>query len=176
MIPSTWGVKELAILFWGVGGVIAFLMYAVARLIPFFLKSVAIASEPLHFAAYAVCIVLLAWYEGYKAFHLAFSPRVVARAAYVAARPTLVMVLLAPLMTMGLFHATRRRVIASWGVVIGVTILVLLVRLLEQPWRGAVDAGVIVGLSWGSWSMFAYTVALLRGRALPVGPDVPARS
>jgi hypothetical protein len=51
--------------------------------------------------------------------------------------------------------------------------LVLLVRQLPQPWRGIVDAGVVVGLTWGALAITYFTVRALQGAAMPVPPDVP---
>ena len=51
--------------------------------------------------------------------------------------------------------------------------LVIAVRWLEQPWRGIVDAGVVVGLSWGLVSMAAFTLRALTDPGYPYGPEVP---
>jgi threonine/homoserine efflux transporter RhtA len=107
--------------------------------------------------------------EGYRAFHKAFSPRVVSRAQYLAAHPRPLHVAFAPLYCMGLFHATKKRLIVSWSVTLGVVGIVLLVRELDQPWRGIVDGGVILGLSAGTLSILYYAI----GQDPPVPPDVP---
>ncbi len=39
--------------------------------------------------------------------------------------------------------------ITSWLVVVVVTSLVFGMRFVPQPWRGIVDAGVVVGLGMG---------------------------
>ena len=57
--------------------------------------------------------------------------------------------------------------------VLGIVGLVMAVRLLPQPWRGIVDAGVVVGLAIGITSIVHYTVVALLGRPLPIPPDVP---
>ena len=47
---------------------------------------------------------------------------------------------------------------------IAVVCLILVVRLLEQSWRGIVDMGVVVGLAWGTVSLLVHTaLALSRG-------------
>jgi hypothetical protein len=77
---------------------------------------------------------------------------------------------------MGLFHATRRRLFVSWGVLLGVTALIVLVRLLDQPWRGIVDAGVVVGLSWGTLSLLTVVGrAVVSGRS-SASAELPERS
>ena len=40
--------------------------------------------------------------------------------------------------------------IVSWSVSIGVAVIVAAVKRLSYPWRNIVDAGVVVGLSWGA--------------------------
>jgi hypothetical protein len=168
---------ELAIILWGTLGVVAMLVDAIVRLLP-------VAIEPLETGAldlrgglaYAAAILGLGYAEGYRGFQRRFSPRVVARAAHLArSRQPTWRIVLAPVMTMGLIHATRRRMIASWLLVAIIVTLVVLVGLLDQPWRGAVDAGVVVGLSWGSVTLLLELLALLRGRAPTIDPDLPAK-
>ena len=119
-------------------------------------------------------LVGLAYAEGYRGFQKRFSPRVVARAAWLArTRQPAWRIVAAPLLTMGLIHASPRRLIATWLLVAAIVGLILLVSLLDQPWRGAVDAGVVVGLSWGSATLLLELVGLLRGRAPTIDPDLP---
>jgi hypothetical protein len=88
---------------------------------------------------------------------------------YAGAHGGLYLAALAPLFCMGLVHATRRRLAISWGILVGLIALVIAVQRLDQPWRGIVDAGVVVGLSWGLVATLFYFAAALAGR----GPDVP---
>jgi len=60
---------------------------------------------------------------------------------------------------MGYIHATNRRKILSIGLTIMIICFVIIARLLPQPWRGIVDAGVVVGLAIGVISIF-YFLAL----------------
>jgi hypothetical protein len=159
---------------WGVLGVVAFLGYAVVRLIPVAIEALTIDLSPLEWGGLAGSVASLGYYEGYRAFQKAFSPRTVARALAIRSDPKLHHVVLAPLHTMGLFHATTKRLVVSWSVLAGVTGLVVLVRELSQPWRGIVDAGVVVGLSWGVVSLLVYFALALAGRPMPVPPDTPA--
>jgi len=57
---------------------------------------------------------------------------------------------------MGYFHATKRTKIVAYSLTIGITLLVILVRLIPQPWRGIIDAGVVVGLTWGVLSLIIF--------------------
>jgi len=124
-------------------------------------------------ALYLFSVVFMAWSEGYKGFQKAFSPRVVKRAYWLAEKPSPGLVLIAPIFVMGLVHATRKRLIASWILVIAITVLVWMVRHLDQPWRGAVDAGVVVGLTWGVLSIWILWYRAVLGSVPDIPADVP---
>ncbi len=115
----------------------------------------------------------MAYAEGYRAFQQAFSPRVAARARYLRDHPNLMHSLLAPLFCMAYFHAQRRRQITSISVTAGIIILVILVRFLEQPWRGIIDGGVVVGLAWGLVSLVVFAYRALTAGTFPYSPEVP---
>lgn len=148
---------------WGVLAISAMLLQALLRLIP-------LAWEPLRDgqltvlqgALYAAWVIFTAYSEGYRGFQKSFSPSCAARAVELSRRPTLLRALLAPAYLMSLFAAPRRRMISSWLLVIGITLLVILVRALPQPWRGIVDGGVVVGLGWGLLSLLACTATAFR--------------
>ena len=97
-------------------------------------------------------IVFMAYSEGYKGFHRGYAPRLAARVKYLTYCRNPVEMLLAPLFCMNFFNAPRKRIITSVVLLIGIILLVMLFRQLPQPWRGILDAGVVVGLSWGSIS------------------------
>ncbi len=91
----------------------------------------------------------MAYTEGYKGFQRGFSPRVAARARYIQYNPRLIYVIAAPLFCMSYFFATRKRLIVTYTVTIAVIVLVNIFHHIVQPWRGILDAGVVVGLTWG---------------------------
>lgn len=91
--------------------------------------------------------------EGYQAFQQKFSPLVVKRAYLLLEKPSILNWLLAGPYCMGLFGATRKRMIVSWSITIGVFGLIGLVKKLPYPYRSIVDAGVICGLTYGAASM-----------------------
>ncbi|MFV8749613.1 hypothetical protein ACNOYE_03565 [Nannocystaceae bacterium ST9] len=166
---------ELAVVLWGTLGVVAVLVDAIIRLLPNAIEPIATGTLDLPGSlAYVAAIVGMAYAEGYRGFQQRFSPRVVARAAGLARAPQPIWrLVLAPAITMGLIHATRRRLIATWMLVAMIVGLIVLVSLLDQPWRGAVDAGVVVGLSWGSATLLLELLAWLRGRTPTIDPDLP---
>jgi len=163
-----------AIAAWGIVGVLAILAQACVRLAP-------LAIEPIldgafawwHWLLWVAWVGQMIYSEGYRGFHRAFSPRVVARALHLGRHPHPVRVLLAPLFCMGFFHATRKRMIVAWVMIAAIAVLIILVRMLDQPWRGLVDAGVVVGLAVGGASIVYHAVRGFAGHPMPVPPDVP---
>ncbi len=125
-----------------------------------------------HWVLMVSWVLFNAYAEGYRGFHLRFSPRTVARAFYLADHPTPLRVVLAPLFCMGLFGATKKVLIISWGILVAVVLLVIWVRSMADPWRGIVDAGVVVGLGLGLLSIQGYFVQGLFGRKVDHDPCV----
>jgi hypothetical protein len=107
----------------------------------------------VHWLTLAFSVIYMAYAEGYKGFHLGFAPRVIVRARYLANNPRPLHVLLAPLFCMGYIYATRRRQIVSFALTTMIICFVLIARSMPQPWRGILDAGVVVGLSLGVLSI-----------------------
>lgn len=158
---------------WGIGGVLLLLGSAIFRLTPVARDAFTVPFHWYHWVALAANILFMAYAEGYRAFQKGFSPRVAARARYLRDHPKFLHALLAPLFCMAFFHASWRRRIVSFSVTLGIIALVLLVRLAPQPWRGITDAGVVIGLLWGSVSLAAFGVAALTGKVFRYSPEVP---
>lgn len=145
----------------------------------------------MQWAMYGGFAALMAYAEGFKGFQKKFSPLVVKRALTLDAqgggaaaaadgggggrgrRAGPLRILLAGPYSMGLFHATKKRKTVSWGLTTGVLCLVQLVKRLPYPWRSIVDAGVVVGLSYGTLSICAIWVRALLGRAPSIDPALP---
>jgi hypothetical protein len=115
----------------------------------------------------------MAFFEGYRGFQRALSPRLVARAWHLGHCPTWWHALLAPLFCLSLMHAARRRLLVSWLLVGAVICLALVMHTFAQPARGIIDAGVVVGLSWGVGSILVFTGRALRGRPVEVALELP---
>lgn len=144
---------------WGLGGFFLLLIFAVYRLAPIAWEAM---QQPLNAIQYALLIgnsLFMAYSEGYKGFQKAYSPRVVARAFYLKRHATLPLAILAPFFCMTFFAAPRKRVMTSWILTIAIIILIILFQKLPSPWRGILDAGVVVGLTWG---MVATALVLFR--------------
>ncbi len=158
---------------WGVVGVSALIGWAIWRLAP-------VAAEAWHmpwgWLEWAVAVPWLLFMlvgEGYRGFQQGFAPRVAARARYLRDHPRVWHVLLAPAFCMGFFHATRKRMIVSWAVTAGIVLLIVLVRLLPQPWRGIVDLGVVAGLAWGLVAIVLFALHALTAQRFDHPPEVP---
>ena len=150
---------------WGVAGVVLLVGRGLYHLTPIALEPIrADLLDGWHWVVLVGWVAVNAYTEGYRGFHTSFSPRVVERSFAIGREPTLTKVALAPAYCMGLFQAPRRVLITSWALLIGIVALVLLIRSLDQPWRGIIDAGVVVGLGAGLASLlFLYARALLSG-------------
>ena len=159
---------------WGIGGVLLLLIFAIYRLAPMALALQYVSMSLLHWGLLIFSVTYMAYAEGYRGFHLGFAPRVVKRALYLMRKPKLHLVVFAPVFCMGYIHATRRRQISSLGLSQVIVFFVVLVRILPQPWRGILDAGVVTGLTIGCFSI-VYFILYARGRseAIPISSDVP---
>lgn len=159
---------------WGVGGILLLLSFAIVRLGAMVLELADYRLSLLQWTLAAAWLVYMIWAEGYKGFYKAFAPRVVVRASYLSSHPRPLHILLAPLFCMGYIHATPRRRYLSLGLTAMIVCFVLLARMLPQPWRGIVDAGVVAGLMLGVASIGYFLLLLRRGpEKLPVAADVP---
>lgn len=161
---------------WGFGGVFTLLGFAIYRLGARALEIAGVSLSPAQWIFLVVFALFMLVAEGYRGFQKKFSPRTAARVRYLYDHPRPSHVALAPFFCMGYFHATRRTRIASISLTVGIVLLVLLVRLLPNPWRGIVDFGVVLGLSYGLVSFIAFTILAFSQRGLRHSPEVPAET
>ena len=134
---------------WGIAGFFVLIAFALVNLSRISLDALTQPFSPLQWAVLLINIVFMAYSEGYKGFQKSYSPRLAARAKYLAKHSSVFQCIFAPLFCMGFFHAPKKRIITSVLLFIMIVIFVLSFRLLPQPWRGILDAGVVVGLTWG---------------------------
>jgi hypothetical protein len=161
--------------FWGLAGVALLLGSAIYRLTPLAIDAFAYDWSWYHWLSFALMLFFMAYAEGYRAFQLGFSPRVAARARHLRDHPNALHSFLAPLFCMAYFHAPRRRKIVSISVTAGIIVLVILVRLLSQPWRGIIDGSVVVGLAWGLIALIVFAYKALTAERFPYSPEVPEK-
>lgn len=150
---------------WGSLGVVYVLVKSIRRVLPIalepFSSTTTMVLTPFQWSMYAMTCLFFAYVEGYKGFHLKFSPLVVKRSFTLSLgskQGSLINYLLAPIYSMGLIHATKKRLITSWSVSLGVAAIVAIVKRLPGVWRCILDGGVIVGLSVGSLSILYYFI------------------
>lgn len=158
---------------WGILGLSLLLGSALYRLVPYAQDLCGMELNWLHGMALVASLFFMGYAEGYKGFQLKFSPRVAARALYLKQNPTWARVLFAPLFCMGFFHATRKRKIVSYSLTLMIIGLIVWVKTLAQPWRGIVDAGVVLGLGWGLVSIWIFAMKAFFGTGFTVSPETP---
>jgi hypothetical protein len=160
--------------FWGISGVLLILILAIYRLTPMAIALKDIPLGILHWLSLIFSVFYMAYAEGYKGFHLSFAPRVVIRADYLSKNPKFAHTLLAPLFCMGYIHATRKRQFLSYGLTLMIIGFVIIVKSLPQPWRGILDAGVVVGLTIGCFSILYFIYIKIKyPEKIFVSSDVP---
>jgi len=157
---------------WGAVGVTAIMAFAIFRIAPRALDAYETGLDATQWMVATVFTVFMAYSEGYRGFQRRFSPRTAARVRDLRDRPNLVRSLLAPLFAMGFFNANRRTLTVAYALSTGILILVLLVRMLAQPWRGIVAGGVVIGLTWGCISLIVSFALALTRDDYPVSPEI----
>ncbi|QQL44795.1 hypothetical protein [Sulfuriroseicoccus oceanibius] len=146
---------------------------AIYRLAPRVMEAVEMGLSTFQWVVMGVFAVFMIYSEGYKGFQKKFSPRSAARVRYLRDHPVPLHVLVAPVFVMGFFHATRKTRLTVTILTVAIALLVFLVSKCPQPWRGVIDLGVVVGLSYGLASFWASTAKALAGESYPHSPQVP---
>ena len=158
---------------WGVGGVLLLIGYAVFRLTPPTLDAFSHQLLWYHWALMALNIAFATYFKGYRGFHKGLSPRVAARAKYLSTHAKVLRVLLGPVYCMGYFYIIKKKQIATIVMTVGMVLLIVLVRLLSQPWRGIIDAGIALALGWGFISILIFSVQAFTSAEFAHSPQIP---
>ena len=79
----------------------------------------------------------------------------------------------APFFCLGFFDAERKRIIFIVCITLGIVLIVKLVENIPMPWRGMLDAGVVVGLAWGLISMVLFSIKAFLYKDFPHCAEVP---
>jgi hypothetical protein len=157
---------------WGIGGTLLLLTVSVWRLS---IKASGLhygELEPYHWAFGLIWLAFMVYTEAWRGFHKQFAPRVVQRALDIP-RPFIIQAA-APVVCMGLLHATPRRLFISRALVVGIVILVQIIRITPSPWRELVDLGVAIGLGLGTLSLYWHAALALAGKPPGVSTDYPS--
>jgi hypothetical protein len=158
---------------WGLVGFSTLLAYTIFRLTPVAVDTFSYDLHWYHWVVLVINTLFMAYFEGYRGFQKGFSPRVAARAKHIRNHPNIFHALLGPLYCASYIHTSKRRKIATYSLTIGIIILIILVRQLDQPWRGIVDAGVVVGLTWGLVSLLIFSVLAFTSKDFDYSPELP---
>ena len=160
---------------WGVIQVLSILANAIKRLVPLAIQPIVQKDlTPTQIATCALWCAYMIFTEGYQTFQLKFSPLVVKRAFGLSSNATIINCLFAGPYSMGLFGATRKRMVVSWSVTLGVFAIVKVVKRLPYPWRSIVDAGVVLGLTYGALAMCVQAARGMFGFIPDVDECLPA--
>lgn len=158
---------------WAIFGLTLIFVPAIFRIIPYATEALKFGLSLHQWILLIIWCIFMLFTEGYRGFQKQFSPRVASRTLFLLkGKPRFVDILLAPLFCMGFFHATKRVIIANWSIASGVTLLVIIVRHFSQPWRGIIDMGVALGLSYGLITIYYFLYLALKTRKPVVDPEL----
>ena len=158
---------------WAVVGFSFILLDAINRLSGMAVQVFSGGLTPPQWIVLVLFVLFMGYTEGYRGFQKSFSPRCAARAYHLYNHPEPLSVALAPLFVMGFFRAERRPFLIAWVGTAVIVMLVLALQVTPQPWRGIVDCGVVVGLSWGLVSFLISVWRVFSSGRYDVLPAIP---
>lgn len=135
--------------FWAISGFTTILGYAIFRLFGHFLISWQMEYQWYHWFILILNIAFMAYSEGYKGFQKSYSLKFAKRLQELEQKPSFINKLLAPFFCMNYFSAEKKNLITAYILTIAIILLIIIFNHIPQPWRGILDIGVVVGLSWG---------------------------
>ena len=141
---------------WGFIGVSLILLHGITCVYPYVVTLDFSKMFWYHYLSLIISIIFLGYAEGYKGFQLSFSPRVAQRLKLVFKNPSFVNVVLSPLFCMGFFGISKKRMKITYILTITIIFLIIIIERISEPWRGIIDTGVLVGLSWGLLSFWFF--------------------
>ncbi|MDF1751400.1 MAG: hypothetical protein P1U89_01370 [Verrucomicrobiales bacterium] len=158
---------------WGTIGVCALLSCAIYRLYPRGMEAINGGLTTLQWVILVLWVLFMLVAEGYRGFQKKFSPRTAARVKYLRDKPDILRTIFAPFFCMGYFHANKKTKIIATCLTLGIILLVVLVSFCPQPWRGIIDVGVVLGLTYGMISFLIFTYQALTQSDYPHSPETP---
>ncbi len=158
---------------WGIVGITLLLGKAILGMQPHVNEALAEPFALLHWIILIGFCFFMLYFEGYKGFQKKYSPRTAARVRYLRDHPNILHYLLAPLFCMGYFFANRKTKLKAYILTIGIALLVMAMNKCPQPWRGIVDLGVMLGLSWGLVAFWVFCFQALTQKNFPHSPETP---
>lgn len=167
---------------WAAGGVVMILANRIVRVVPNavapFVEMRRWELEGVHLGSYIIICLLFAYFQGYKRFQLDYAPLIVSRA--LTLKPLdgtpIHHIIFGPYYAIGLFHATQKRKMESWGIVIALIYTIHVVKRVPYPWENIMDASVAVVLLWGSLAIAGGWVnAVILGNPPHMDPELPVK-
>ncbi len=147
---------------WALLGFIAILGFAVYRLGGHFLVAWDMPFAWYHWLVLIANTSFMAYSEGYKGFQKSYSIKFANRLKELEQKPTLIRQFLAPLYCMNYFSAIKKNLILAYVLTIAIILLIIIFNYIPQPWRGILDVGVVVGLSWGIMATIVLALKALK--------------
>ncbi len=157
---------------WGALGVSALLVIAIMRLAPRAQEAINSSLTTFQWIALVVFAIFMVVAEGYRGFQKKFSPRTAARVHYLFHNTTPLRFLLAPLFCMGYFHTNRKIKIIVTSLTLGIILLIAIVSFCPAPWRGIIDFGVVLGLSYGQLSFIYFLFVVFTKKDHGFSPEM----
>lgn len=159
---------------WGIAGVTYLVGKSIHSLAQYSLEAIHHGLSLWQWIFLVIYAFFMLVFEGYRGFQKKFCPRTAARVLYLYNNPRPLHVLLAPFFCMGYFHATKRTKIAAIAISLLILAVVFLMReYCPQPWRGIIDFGVVLGLSYGIICFFIFCFIAFTRPNFPYSPEVP---
>jgi hypothetical protein len=141
---------------WAMIGLVLILGFACWRMSTYTLESFSMPLYATHWAVFIGFTIFMLYSEGYKGFQKKFSPRFAARCKYLLHHASRTQLIFAPFFCMAYFHAPKKRIIARLILTCMIITFIISFRFIPQPWRGLLDAGVMLGLIWGVIATLIY--------------------
>jgi hypothetical protein len=163
--------RKLAVI-WALAGFTALLGAALYRLSIIALDSWSSELDLVHYLVLIANLVFMAYSEGYRGFQKKFSPRFAERLLKLRDSGNSLQCWLAPLYCMNYFNAERRQLIVTYLLTLMIIVFIIGFKYIPQPWRGILDAGVVLGLTWGMIATWSCSLkALMQPLAEPLNAD-----
>ena len=159
---------------WAIIGVSALLLRAIIGLSRHAVNAIEAGLTIWQWTALTLFAVFMVVAEGYRGFQKKFSPRTAARIKHLRDNPSWMRIILAPFFSMGFFHANRKTKLTAYILTTGIICLVIAVTFFcPDPWRGIIDFGVVLGLTWGLISFWIFTIQALTNKNFSRSPETP---
>ncbi|MGB2402053.1 MAG: hypothetical protein ACPIA7_01450 [Akkermansiaceae bacterium] len=159
---------------WAIIGVSALLLRAIVGLSQHAIYAIETGLTAWQWTVLVFFALFMVIAEGYRGFQKKFSPRTAARIKYLRDNPTPLRIILAPIFSMGFFHANKKTTLTAYILTTGIICLVVAVTFFcPDPWRGIIDFGVVLGLTWGLISLWIFSIQALTNQDFPHSPETP---